>query len=455
MSSQNLLIKNAVIYTQDNERRVFRGSIEITRGKITGLFEGKKGRSARGSRKVLDARGAVILPGFIQPHIHLCQTLFRNLADDLELLDWLRERIWPMEAAHTYETLYTSALLGIHELLRSGTTCILDMATVHHTGAVFAAVQKSGIRANVGKCLMDHPKNAPKGLREKTDDALKEAEALFKKWNGKENGRIRASFAPRFTLSCTEKLLRAVGKLSAQHGALIHTHANENKKEVVEIQNQIGEENLIYLSKVGLLGSKTVLAHCVWMSPDEYQTVRNTQTHVTHCPGSNLKLASGFAPVPQMLKHGINVALAADGAPCNNQLNAFQEMKLAATIHKPSSGPTSMTAQTVLDMMTRNGAKALNWEDEIGSIEVGKSADLVVLDLLAPNNYTPTLDHDSLLNEKQIASSIVYSTSAENVFCTMVQGKILFDGKKVPTIPALMKRVPKAQKLLRSKLKNI
>src|SRR6185312_11964662 len=180
--------------------------------------------------KVIDAHGLTVLPGFVQAHVHLCQTLFRNQADDLELLDWLSKRIWPMESAHTEETLHTSALLGIYELLATGTTCLLDMGTVRHTESIFEAVKTSGIRASVGKCLMDHPETTPESLREPTRDALAEARVLFDRWNGHENDRIRVSYAPRFVISCTERLLTEVSRLAREQKALIHTHASENLK---------------------------------------------------------------------------------------------------------------------------------------------------------------------------------------------------------------------------------
>ena len=444
-NSSETWIMNGQVFTQDSKRRVLQAHIRIIDGKIAAITAKKPSKFSKGVQ-VIDATTLTILPGFVQAHVHLCQTLFRNQADDLELMDWLAKRIWVMEAAHTEETLNTSALLGIHELLSSGTTCILDMGTVRHTEAIFDAVKSSGIRASVGKCLMDHPTTTPEGLREPTRDALAEAMELYKKWHATQNDRIRVSYAPRFVISCTEKLLTEVGKISKEQGALIHTHASENLKEIQIVKRLVNRENVEYLHELGLCSPHLVLAHCIWLKQNEKNILKRTGTHVVHCPSSNMKLASGFAHIPEMRARGINVALGADGAPCNNNLNMFNEMRLAALIHKPSSGPKAMRAQDVLDMATRDGAKALGWFDDIGSIEVGKKADLIALDLNCPENTVPA-SHRKKIDPEAIASAIVYSTQSSHLRWTIVDGKTLYSKGKVSTIstPALMKRVREAQ----------
>lgn len=440
-------ILNGIVMTQDERRRVLRAHIRIADGRIAALTKTRPTKLGKDTT-VIDAKDQVVLPGFVQAHIHLCQTLFRNQADDLELLDWLSKRIWVMEAAHTEETLNASALLGIHELLSGGTTCILDMGTVRHTEAILDAVRTSGIRASVGKCLMDHPKTTPEYLRDHTEAALREAENLYRYWNGKENDRIRISYAPRFVISCTERLLKEVRKLAHDSGATIHTHASENRKEIELVKKMTGADNVEYLHKLGLTSDQLVLAHCVWLKPKEMELLRRTNTSVAHCPSSNLKLASGIAPVPEMRAKGINVALGADGAPCNNNLSALQEMRLAALIQKPEHGPRSMRAQEVLDMATRDGAKALKWFDDIGSLEVGKKADLTIIDVSAPENTAPAAAiAGSKLDSDAIASAVVYSSQASNVKLTMVAGRVLYKDGKVTTIDTrkLMERVRRAQ----------
>jgi cytosine/adenosine deaminase-related metal-dependent hydrolase len=442
MPKGEIWIINGILFTQDKKRRALKANLRIVDGKIAAITT-KSPKKSKGI-EIIDAKGLTILPGFVQAHIHLCQTLFRNQADDLELLDWLSKRIWVYEAAHTEETLHTSALMGIHELLSSGTTCILDMGTVRHTESIFEAVRESGIRASVGKCLMDHPETTPEGLREPTRDAISEARMLFDKWNGRENDRIRVSYAPRFVISCTEKLLTEVTRLARTQKAVIHTHASENLKEIQMVKQLVHCENVEYLHQLGMTSDRLVLAHCVWLKPNEKKILEQSGTHVVHCPSSNMKLASGFAHVPDLLRRGINVALGADGAPCNNNLNIFQEMRLAALIHKPGAGPKAMRAQEVLDMATLHGAKALSWQDDIGSIEVGKKADLVALDLQTLRNKVPAGQEE---NPEAIASSVVYSTSPCETRWTMVDGRLVFKDGQVTTIPEkqLLKRIHQAQ----------
>ena len=442
-------ILDGTVVTQDSKRRVLPAHLRIVDGRIAAISRSRPRRFARGA-SVVSAAGQVVLPGFVQAHVHLCQTLFRGQADDMELLDWLSKRIWVMEAAHTEETLNVSALLGIHELLSSGTTCVLDMGTVRHTDAIVDAVRSSGIRASVGKCLMDHPKTTPGDLRESTQGALSEAITLFERWNGSEGDRIRISYAPRFVVSCTEKLLSGVADLSREQGALIHTHASENLKELELVRRMVGCENIEYLHKLGLTSPRLVLAHCVWLNRGELGILERNGVHVAHCPSSNLKLASGIARVPEMRRRGINVALGADGAPSNNNLSMFQEMRLAALIHKPGLGPRVMRAQEVLDMATRDGAKALGWFDDIGSIEVGKKADLIGMDLRGPSNFVMPWGGKTRAAGEAIASSIIYSSGANHLRWTMVDGRMLYRDGRVVTISekALMERVRKAQRVI-------
>lgn len=420
-------ITDAWIITQDADRRVLFGCIEIRDGtivRITRSLPEAVRRASKGRISVVSAKGAVLIPGFVQAHVHLCQTLFRNWADDLELLDWLKERIWPFEAAHTYESLYISSLLGIHELLAGGTTCVLDMGTVRHTEAILEAVTQTGIRASVGKCLMDHPDQVPAGLLEATRVALSEADSLFRTHHRTAGDRLRISYAPRFVISCTERLLQEVARRARDPEVRVHTHASENLKEVQLVKAMVGAENVEYLQQLGLASSQLVLAHCIWLKPHEMELLARSKTHVAHCPSSNLKLASGIARVPEMIARGINVALGADGAPCNNRLSAFEEMRLAALLHKPGSGPRTLRAQEALDLATLNGASALGWSDKIGSIEVGKRADFALIDLNRVQSWVP---HIPKPQPDQIIASLVYSASADQVLRTYIDGKIVFD----------------------------
>src|ERR1051325_11949643 len=264
------------------------------------------GGQAEGAPKqvsVRDCTGCLIIPGLIQAHIHLCQARFRGFADDLALEDWLARRIWPLEAAHTPESVYWSAMLGAAELLLGGTTAILDMESVRHTQAAFQALREIGLRATVGKCLMDAPTN-PEGLRESTDHALREATDLCAEWHGAEGGRLRYCFAPRFAPSCTGPLLRAVSDQAERTGAMIHTHPAETPVELELVKRATGRDEISYLDSVGIAGPRAALAHCVWVDRDGVRELARAGTNVVHCPSSNLKLGSGVAPIPEMLAAG-------------------------------------------------------------------------------------------------------------------------------------------------------
>ncbi len=379
----------------------------------------------RGVRRVIDASGRVVMPGLIHGHLHACQTLCRNHADGLELLEWLRERIWPFEASHSAESMRASADLTFLELIRSGATAALDMGSVKHYGSVFESAQASGLRLVGGKCMMDAGQGVPAGLRETTENSINESLALVAQWHGAENDRLRYAFAPRFVLSCTEALLRKVGTLALEKGVRIHTHASENPTECDVVREKTGFDNVVYFGNVGLLGEHTTLAHCVWLTAEEQRLIRETKTRVCHCPSANLKLASGIAKVPELLEQKITVALGADGAACNNNLDAWVEMRLAALLHKPRTGPTSMSAMTVLEMATLNGARALGFENEVGSLEPGKKADLAVVDLTGARS-TPNAD--------DVVSTLVYSGQSTDVRDVIIDGREIMRNRVVLTM---------------------
>src|SRR2546421_275865 len=223
---RSILIKGGTLVTTDARDSIVRGDLFIRDGRIASI-----GQTGETADITIDASGCAVLPGFVQTHIHLCQTLFRGAADDLPLLDWLKRRVWPMEAAHTAESVRASARLGVAELIKGGTTCALTMETVNHTEQVFKVVEETGFRATVGKCMMDKGDDVPPALHEDTEVSLKESLALLEAWHGKGDGRIGYCFAPRFALSCTSELLSRVAQLAREHRVIVHTHASENKKE--------------------------------------------------------------------------------------------------------------------------------------------------------------------------------------------------------------------------------
>ncbi|MDI6812815.1 MAG: 5'-deoxyadenosine deaminase [Desulfitobacteriaceae bacterium] len=425
-----ILFKNAKIVTMNAQREVITGDLLVDGDRIAQVG----GTVDVSVDKVVDVRGDLLIPGLIQPHIHLCQTLFRGQADDLELLDWLKLKIWPLEGGHDAESLYDSALLGIGELFLGGTTTIVDMETVHHTEHAFQAILDSGLRALSGKCMMDDPSgDVPGSLQETTEDSLQESVDLFEKYHGQGNGRLEVAFTPRFVISCTDPLLKEVARLAEAKKAFVHTHASENRGEIQVVESTRGRRNVVFLDEIGLTGSRLLLAHCIWLDEEEKKILVESQTRVVHCPSSNLKLASGLAPIPELLARGAQVSLAADGAPCNNNLDAFVEMRHAALIQKPLLGPTVMPAQQVFEMATLSGAKAILHEHDLGSLEVGKKADLAIVSLAGlhtwPNEHV------------DVYAQLVYQAHSSDVRLTMVDGQIVMQDRQLLTIdvPTLKK----------------
>jgi Cytosine deaminase and related metal-dependent hydrolases len=407
----------------NKQREVFKGDLLVDGAIIKAIGQGIEASSER----VIDLHGDLLIPGLIQTHIHLCQTLFRGLADDLELLDWLKLRIWPLEGAHDFESLYDSAQLGIGELFLGGTTTIVDMETVRQTEYAFQAILDSGLRALSGKCMMDNPsEDIPPGLRESTEDSLRESVDLYEKYHGQGNGRLEVAFMPRFVISCTDRILKEISCLARKKKAFVHTHASENIEEIRKVQDRFGLRNVVLLEKIGLTGPNVILVHCVWLDQEEMKILADSGTRIVHCPSSNLKLASGVAPIPELLKCQAEVSLGADGAPCNNNLDCFVEMRHAALIQKPLLGPTAMPAQQVFEMATIAGARAIGHEHDLGSLEVGKKADLAVINTGGlhtwPNGHT------------DVYSQLVYQVQASDVSLTMVDGQIVMQDRQLLTI---------------------
>jgi 5-methylthioadenosine/S-adenosylhomocysteine deaminase len=412
------LILPRAIMTMDHQDTVIRGGAIAVEDRIIARIlmpEDLRGMPREGW-DVVDAPDLIALPGFVQTHIHLCQTLFRGLAEDVELLDWLQGRIFPFEAAHSPASMYASAQIGLAELLRSGTTTIMDMGSVHHEEEVVRAVSESGIRAFLGKALMDVNEMYPP-LKEDIREAIGSAQRQAEQWHGSAGGRIRYAVAPRFILSCSDPLLKEAHALTRDFpGMLFHTHASENRNEMEAVRKRCGMDNVEYFHALGILNHVTCLAHCVWLNDHEVDLMAQTRAKVLHCPSSNLKLGSGIAAIPRFIDRGITVSLGADGAPCNNTLDMFQEMRLAALIQKPVHGPRAMRALHVLRLATMGGASALGIADEVGSIERGKKADIVLLDLARYWNAPGTLDADG------IAGNIVHTGNPENVAAVMIDG---------------------------------
>ncbi|MGH2570465.1 MAG: amidohydrolase family protein, partial [bacterium] len=371
-----------------------------------GVIEAVGGDLARQDpdARVLDVAGLTLLPGLVQTHVHLCQTLFRGLAEELPLLPWLRERIWPLEAAHDPDSLRASAELSALELLLGGTTTVLDMGTTHHHGAVFETLERVGLRAASGKAMMDEGDGVPEGLLETTLDALRESFDLAERWDGAAGGRLKYAFAPRFVLSCSDVLFREVVAL-AKERYLLHTHASESSVESEVVERLKGRRNVEYFDEIGFLGPRTLLAHCIWLSDREVESLAASGTRALHCPHTNLKLGSGICEVRRLRDAGVHVSIGCDGAPANNGLDGFAELRAAALLAQLKSGPGSLGARDVLTMATLGGAEALGWDDRIGRLEPGMEADVVAVDLDTPH-AAPVADP---------VTALVYSCRAGDV----------------------------------------
>ena len=414
--SNELLIKNALVWPSAHAEPVRDGKVLIRDGRIVrvGHFQAR-------ADTVIDADGCLAMPGFVQGHVHLCQTLFRGLAEDMPLLPWLTRYIWPLEAAHDEDSLRASAQLACAELIRGGTTAFLSMETVRRTGVVFEAVSGTGLMAVISHCLMDES-GGYEPLAVAVDDALADCDVLLDHWE--KDPRLRLAVAPRFALSCTEDNLRAAAEYARDRGLLLHTHAAEQVPEVELVRERTGRSNVAFLHDVGLTGPDVCLAHCVHTTPEERSLLAETQTRVLHCPSTNLKLGSGVAPVPEYLERGIVVAIGADGAACNNRLDMFAEMRQAGLVQKPLLGPQALPARDIVWMATEGGARALGWEQEMGTLEEGKRANLILLDM---NKW-------SVLPSDNLAANVVYSHAAEDVVMTIVDGQVLYEDGALTTI---------------------
>ncbi len=414
----SLLVRGGRIVTCDATHQIIEGDLAVDQGRIIALGP-DAARVAGEGATVLDAAGCVVMPGLVQTHIHLVQTLFRGLADDVQLLTWLKRFIWPLEAAHDDVSLQVSAELGLAELIRGGTTAVLDMGTVHGHDAVFEACARSGLRVLGGKAMMDQGEGVPPGLLESSRDSLRESERLARAWKLEGESRVGYAFCPRFILSCSPDLLRDTASLAAELGCLVHTHAAEQAEERAAVRQLLGGEDIEVLARLGITGKKAVLAHCVQLTDEEIAGLARAGTAISHCPSSNLKLGSGIARISALREAGVRVGIGADGAPCNNNLDAWVELRLAALLSKVRAGTTSMPARDVLRMATIDGARVLGLEDEIGSLEVGKRADLIVV-AVDDLHTAPAVD---------LFSTLVYACQSRDVRHAVVGGDILMQDR--------------------------
>ncbi len=387
-----------------------------TDGRIAALVPPGDGPGASVQRSI-DAAGLVIVPGLVQAHLHLCQTLFRGLAENKPLPAWLRERIWPLEAAHNPDSMRASARLGIAELLLGGTTAILDMGSVHHTDTLFETALETGIRYTGGKALMDTDDGVPAGLFEPTAVALRDNDRLADAWHERGDGRLRYAYSPPFVLTATFDLLRSVGARARANHVLVHTHASEQREETDLVRQRFGVSNIQLLANLGLAETNACFAHCVWPEPGEFEVLASGGASVVHCPSCNMKLGSGAAPIATYVERGVNVALGADGAASNNRLDGWEELRLAGLLAKFRDGPAAIPAADLFELATIGGARALGLDIDVGSIETGKQADLAVLDLRRAHAAGP----------EDVYTRLVYSARATDVRLVTVGGQIVVE----------------------------
>lgn len=357
----------------------FMGDLWIEDTRIDRVGAAPPGRRAD---TTIEAEGCVVAPGFVQAHLHLVQTLFRGAAEGRSLLDWLTEVVWPLEAAHDEKTLAVAVRLGVAECLDAGVTTILDMGTTHGHDVVLEALWAGGIRATTGKAMMDLDLtgSTPVKLRETTHSSLDESERLAALVESRYAARIRYGYAPRFALSASPELHGEVARRARARGRWIHTHAAEAPEEGRAVARAVGTSALRFLERHGVLLGHATVAHAVHVDAEEIELLARTRTGIAHCPTSNLKLASGIADVPGLRRAGVAVGLGSDGAACNNRLDPFREMSLAALLAAREGHLSDLTAVDAVALATIEGARAIGMEAEIGSLEPGKRADVVVLD---------------------------------------------------------------------------
>ena len=415
----DLIIKGATIVTMDSSRRVINnGAVAVDHGRIASVGTAADIDAAYTAREVLNADGKVVIPGLINGHTHVPMTLFRGIADDLDLQEWLTKYIFPAEAKNVTEDFVRAGTrLGLAEMIRSGTTTYCDM--YYFEDAIADETFKAGMRGVLGETVIDFPVADNKS----NADAMIYVERFVNHWKG--NALITPAIAPHAPYTVSEDHLKAARAFSDRTGAPVVIHISETKREVDDSIKSKGASPIDYLNRIGFLTDRVIAAHVVWPTAEELALLKRLGVGVVHNPQSNMKLASGVAPVPDMLKNDLAVGLGTDGAASNNDLNLWEEMDTAAKLHKVfSKDPKVVSAREAFEMATIRGARALHLEKEIGSIEAGKRADLVVVDL-DDLNQTPFYN---------IYSDLVYAAKASDVRTFIIEGRIVMRDRRLLTL---------------------
>jgi 5-methylthioadenosine/S-adenosylhomocysteine deaminase len=415
----DLLVLGGTIVTMDQTRRIIDdGGIAVSKGRIVAI--GSRAEIERGytSRQRVNAAGKVITPGLINGHTHVPMVLFRGLADDLDLQEWLTKYIFPAEAKNvTEEFVRVGTRLGLAEMIRGGTTTYCDM--YYFEDAIADESAKAGVRGVLGETLIDFPVADNKTHEE----GMAYVEKFVGRWKGHD--LIIPAIAPHAPYTVSEQHLKAVRAFSDRTGAPIVTHVSETKREVDDSVKDKGASPVAYLERIGFLNERVIAAHMVWPQGNDIETLKRRGVGVVHNPQSNMKLASGVAPVPQMMAKNLFVGLGTDGAASNNDLNMWEEMDTVAKLHKVFSGdPKVISAQQAFELATIRGAHALHLEKEIGSLEIGKRADLLVIN-------RDTLNQIPLYN---VYSDLVYATKAADVETVVINGRIVMRNRRLLTL---------------------
>ena len=409
----NLLIKNITILSMAGKDEVIENTnMYIEDDKIVHIGELKEDIKVN---RIIDGKNKVAMPGLVNAHTHIGMSLLRNYADDLPLHEWLTKKIWPIEAKLTAEDIYWGSLLSMVEMIQSGTTTFCDM--YFFMDEVGKGLEESGIRGVLTRGIIEEPGKE----KEKLDDTRE----LYKNWHGKGEGRIKVMVAPHAPYTCSPAYLEDVMDLAHELDTGIHIHLSETKKEVEDSYKTYGKSPIKHVYDLGLFKLPTIAAHCVHVDESDIKILMENNVSPVNNPSSNLKLASGFAPIDEMLKFGVNVSLGTDGSSSNNNLNMFEEIHLASIVNKAvNMDAVSVPAITALKMATINGAKALLWDKEIGSIEIGKKADMILIDMDKPHLYP----------RHNIISSLAYSVQGSDVDTVIVDGKIIMEKREIKTL---------------------
>ncbi|MFH1245489.1 MAG: amidohydrolase [Candidatus Omnitrophota bacterium] len=413
------LISGGTVVTVNSDMAVIEdGAVAIKNGVMVAVGTRNVIEGKFKANITINAAGKIVMPGLVNTHTHAAMVLFRGYADDLPLLQWLKEYIWPAEAEFiSRENVRIASRLAIAEMLRSGTTTFNDMYFFEDDVAQVA--KEAGIRVMIGEGLLDYP--TPNS---KTPEAgLKYTEELLKKYSG--DRLVTVAVAPHAPYTCSGELLKKAADLSKKYNSPLHIHLAETKDEVNDIVERYKMRPVAYLDSLGLLTDRTIAAHSIQVTDEELELLAARKTGVAHNPQSNMKLAEGVAPVPPMLVLKVKVGLGTDGAASNNDLNMFEEMRTAALLHKVYTWtPTVLDARSVLRIATIGGAEVLGLQDKIGSLEEGKEADIIIIDV----------DQPHLVPLYNIYSLLVYAANGADVDTVMVAGKVVMKGKKLLTI---------------------